>query len=60
MKYSTERKMHLNPTKTKAMIFNPLVIYNIVPQISIREGEYKDVVEEHKVLGQIIRSNKKL
>ena len=59
VQYSTERKMLLNPIKTKAMIFNPLVKYDMVPQISIKEGEYIDVVEEHKILGQIIRSDLK-
>ena len=54
VKYSTERKMLLNPLKTKAMIFNPLVKYDMVPQISIKEEEYIDVVEEHKILGKII------
>ena len=41
------------------MIFNPLRNYDVQPQISIQPGSYIDVVEEHKILGQIIRSDLK-
>jgi hypothetical protein len=41
------------------MIFNPLIRYDILPQISIGKGEYLEVVDEHKILGQIIRSDLK-
>ena len=53
--YSNERKMLLNPLKTKTMIFNTLLKYDVFPQISTEPGEYLDVVEEHKILGYVIR-----
>ena len=55
--YSQDRKMILNPIKTKAMIFNPLKNYDFLPQISIQPGIQIEVVEKHKILGQIIRSD---
>jgi hypothetical protein len=59
VQYSEERKMLLNTIKTKTMIFNTLRNYDCVPQISIKDGEYLEVVEEHKILGQIVRSDLK-
>ena len=57
--YSQKRKMLLNPLKTKTMIFNTLLKYDALPQISTEVGEYLDVVEEHKILGYILRSDLK-
>jgi hypothetical protein len=57
--YSQKRKMLLNPLKTKTMIFNTRVKYDVMPQISTEPGKYLDVVEEHKILGYIIRSDLK-
>ena len=57
--YSQKRKMLLNPIKTKTMVFNTLLKYDVLPQISTEDGEYLDVVEEHKILGYIIRSDLK-
>ena len=57
--YSQNRKMLLNPLKTKTMIFNTLLKYDLLPQISTEAGEYLDVVEEHKILGFILRSDLK-
>ena len=57
--YSQKRKMLLNPLKTKTMVFNTLLKYDVLPQISTEAGEYLDVVEEHKILGYIIRSDLK-
>ena len=57
--YSQNRKMLLNPLKTKTMIFNTLLKYDVLPQISTEVGEYLDVVEEHKILGYILRSDLK-
>jgi hypothetical protein len=51
--------MLLNPIKTKAMIFNTLRNYDCSPDISIKNGEHIDVVEQHKILGQIVRSDLK-
>ena len=52
-----DRNMLLSNIKTKAMIFNPLRIYDITPEISISPGTYTEVVEEQKILGTIIRSD---
>ena len=41
------------------MIFNTRVKYDVMPQISTEPGKYLDVVEEHKILGCIIRSDLK-
>ena len=59
VQYSNDRKMLLNPLKTKIMIFNPLKKYDILPQIETERGRLLEVVEEHKILGQIVRSDSK-
>ena len=59
VKYSEDQKMLLNPIKTKAMIFNTLRNYDCTPEISIKSGENIEIVEQHKILGQIIRSDLK-
>ena len=51
--------MLLNPIKTKAMVFNTLRNYDCIPAISIKSGENIEVVEQHKILGQIVRSDLK-
>ena len=51
--------MRLSNIKTKTMIFNPLRIYDINPEISISPGSFTDVVEEQKILGTIFRSDMK-
>ena len=56
---SISRKQQLNPLKTKAMIFNPLRKYDVLPQISTEAGSNIEVVEEQKILGHIIRSDMK-
>ena len=56
---SKERKMVLNPIKTKTMIFNTLNNYDVLPLISVGHGKSLEVVEEHKILGHIIRSDLK-
>ena len=54
-----DRNMQLSNIKTKTMIFNPLRIYDISPEISICPGTVTEVVEEQKILGTIIRSDMK-
>ena len=49
--------MLLNPLKTKIMIFNPLKKFDVLPQISTGPNTQLEVVEQHKILGQIIRSD---
>ena len=51
--------MLLNQIKTKTMIFNPLRNYDFSPEIMIKHGENIEVVEQHKILGQIKRSDLK-
>ena len=51
--------MILNPKKTKTMIFNTLSNYDVLPIIQTEDGTELDVVEEHKILGHIIRSDLK-
>ena len=58
-KYSDERKMLLNPIKTKTMIFNTLKNHDVLPIIQTDEGKELEVVEEHKILGHIVRSDMK-
>ena len=59
IKVGNERKMVLNPLKTKTMIFNTLKNYDVLPLISTESGRILDVVEEHKILGHMIRSDLK-
>ena len=40
--------MQLSQPKTKTMIFNPLRKYDLFPEISIKQGEFTEVVEEQK------------
>ena len=51
--------MQLSQPKTKTMIFNPLRKYDVFPEISIKQGELTEVVEEQKILGNIVRSDLK-
>ena len=51
--------MILNSKKTKTMIFNTLSNYDVLPIIQTEDGTELDVVEEHKILGHIIRSDLK-
>jgi hypothetical protein len=55
--YSDDRKMKLNPIKTKIMIFNPLRNHDVLPLLTAEQGEELEVVEQHKILGQIVRSD---
>ena len=51
--------MQLNPLKTKAMIFNPLRNYDVLPKIEAGDGTHIEVVEQQKILGFILRSDLK-
>ena len=57
VKLSTERNMTISKSKTKAILFNPLRIYDFEPQISIETGSCIEVVEKQKILGNVIRSD---
>ena len=54
-----DRNMLLSNIKTKTMIFNPLRIYDICPEISISPGTFVEAVKEQQILGTIIRSDMK-
>ena len=56
---SVQRNMQLSQPKTKTMIFNPLRKYDVFPEISIKQGELTELVEEQKILGNIVRSDLK-
>ena len=56
---SQQRKMLLNPIKTKAMLFNPHRIYDFMPILTAGRGESIDVVEEQNILGCILCSDMK-
>ena len=56
---SSQRSMQLSHQKTKTMIFNPFRKYDVFPEISIKQGELTEVVEEQKILGNIVRSDLK-
>jgi hypothetical protein len=49
--------MKLNPIKTKVMIFNPLKSHDVLPLLTADQGSDLEVVEQHKILGQIVRSD---
>ena len=41
------------------MVFNTLLKYDVLPQISTEPGEYLAVVEEQKIVGYVLRSDLK-
>ena len=59
VKLSQDRNMTISKSMTKAILFNPLRKYDFLPQLSIEEGSFVDVVEEQKILGYIMRSDMK-
>ena len=55
---SQELKMKINPIKTKVALFNPLRKADFMPEVKLEEdGEPLEVVEQIKLLGQIIRTD---
>ena len=58
--YTDKHNMLINKEKTKVSLFNPLKNVDILPEISLDQGEsYVDVVEQHKLLGHIISTDMK-
>ena len=57
--YTSTRNMMLNPLKTKAMMFNPLLKWDFQPILSTNGSDILDVVEEYKILGYVMRSDLK-
>ena len=57
--FTVEHLMLINQKKTKVMLFNPLRNYDFMPRVTLSNDtdQYIDVVEEHKLLGQIIRTD---
>ena len=58
-KYADDHFMKINPLKTKAAIFNPLHKVDVMPQISFDGQNQIEVVEEYKLLGQILSMDMK-
>ena len=59
VRLSKDRNMTISKTKTKALLFNPLRIYDFSPKLSIEDGSHVEVVEKQKILGHILRSDMK-
>ena len=57
--YAKSNFMQINQTKTKVAIFNPLSKIDIMPKISFDGENLIEVVEEYKLLGQIISTDMK-
>ena len=57
--YANENFMRINPLKTKVAIFNPLHKVDIMPQITFDGENNIEVVEEYKLLGQIVSTDMK-
>ena len=57
--YADSHSMKINTKKTKVTLFNPLKKFDTLPKISLSEDDPVEVVEEYKLLGQIIRSDMK-
>ena len=58
--YAVEQSMVINEKKTKVAIFNTLKNIDIMPEISLHQGgENIEVVEQFKLLGQIISTDMK-
>ena len=51
--------MKINPSKTKVAIFNPLQKVDVMPEITIDGENNIEVVEEYKLLGQIVSTDMK-
>ena len=52
-------KMAINKKKTKIMILNSRRKWDVMPEISLRDGDKIEVVEELKIVGFILRSDMK-
>ena len=57
-KFAEDHHMKYNQKKTKVAIFNPLRSYDVMPEIKLTpDSENIEVVEEYKLLGQVIRTD---
>ena len=57
--FTVLNKMAINKKKTKIMILNSRRKWDVMPEISLSEGENIEVVEELKIVGYIFRSDMK-
>ena len=56
--YANVNSMVINKLKTKAAIFNPLRSVDVLPEVSLDNGQSQlEVVEEIKLLGQILTTD---
>ena len=49
--------MKINEKKSKVMIFNTRINYDGRPRLAVGKNEYLEVIESHKLLGVIVRSD---
>ena len=57
--YCVQNGMDINKKKSKSMIFNRGTSYDVMPELSVSDGEIIEVVEEMKLVGYMIRSDLK-
>ena len=58
-KFTIDNKMAINRGKTKCIIANSRRKWDVMPEISLGEGENVEVVEQLKIVGYIFRSDMK-
>ena len=58
-KFAEDNFMKINQLKTKVAIFNPLSTVDVMPKISFDGKSNLEVVEEYKLLGQILSTDMK-
>ena len=51
--------MKINIPKTKIMLFSRMRKWDVMPEISLKQGECIEVVEQMKIVGYIVRSDLK-
>ena len=57
VEYSKSNEMKINEKKSKVMIFNTRINYDGRPRLAVGKNEYLEVIESHKLLGVIVRSD---
>ena len=57
--YCVQNGMDINRRKSKSIIFNRSTSFDVMPELSVSDGELIEVVEEMKLVGYMIRSDLK-
>ena len=57
--FTIKNQMKINPSKSKVMIFNKSKKYDFPPEFCFQNEEILDVVEETRLLGQVLTSDLK-